>query len=104
MSDLVITDEEQAALEEGEAARFLLTQPLFLQAIETVREDCSEAILRSPPEAKQAREDAYNLSRALSAVTLALDALAARAEAITAQHEQAQLADPEEDDGGVHTY
>lgn len=92
----VLSDEEQAVVDEGEAARFLLCHPLFLKAIEAVRTDCAEGILLSTPEAHAAREAAYNLSRALSAVTVALDDLSARGEAITATHEQRQLPFPEE--------
>lgn len=87
----VLSDEEQAAVDQGEAASFLLENPLFLAAIEAVRSDCAEAILRSPPDAREAREDSYHLSRALSAVTVALEDLSARGETILASHEQQQL-------------
>lgn len=93
MTIFVFTDEEQQALEEGEAARSLLDSPVFLQAIEAVRAQCAEAILTSDPAAKQAREDAYNLSRALSAVTVELETLQTRAETIQARVEA--LADEE---------
>lgn len=97
----VLTDEEQAAVDQGEAASFLLDHPLFLAAIEAVRSDCAEAILRSLPAAKAEREDAYHLSRALSAVTVALQDLSARGEAILATHEQQQPPEPEEDGEGA---
>lgn len=93
----VLSDEEQVAVDQGEAASFLLENPLFLAAIEAVRSDCAEAILRSPPDAKEAREDSYHLSRALSAVTVALEDLSARGEAILAAHEQNLPPDPEKD-------
>lgn len=98
---LVLSDEEQAVVDKGEAASFLLRNPLFLEAVDAVRSDCAEAILRSDPAAKEARESAYHLSRALSAVTVALDDLAARGEAIAATHEQQhvlQFADADADD------
>jgi len=99
MTDRVFTDEEQQALDEGEAARHLLTSPLFLTAIEKVRKDCAEVILTSDPAASLIRESAYHLSRGLSAVTVELDALAARAEAILAQAETHTLeVHPDADD------
>lgn len=97
----VLSDEEQAAVDQGEAASFLLENPLFLAAVEAVRSDCAEAILRSLPAAKAEREDAYHLSRALSAVTVALQDLSARGEAISATYEQQQPPEPEEDGEGA---
>lgn len=97
MADFVLSDEEQQVVEEGEAARFLLTHPDFLRVIEKVRADCAEAILTSDPQAKEAREDAYNLSRGLSAITLELDALVSRADAILAQAETLTLEDHQPD-------
>jgi hypothetical protein len=87
MSAIVLSDAEQQAVEEGEAARFLLDSPAFLTAIEAVRAECAEAILTSNPQDRQGREDAYNLSRGLSAVTVRLTDLAARAEGILAEAE-----------------
>ncbi|WP_375272851.1 hypothetical protein [Sphingomonas sp.] len=87
MENLVLSADEQDIVEEGEAANLLLNNPLFLRAIEAVRAQCAEAILTSEPGAKQAREDAYNLSRGLSAVTAELAALAARAEQVLAEAE-----------------
>ncbi|WP_066764062.1 hypothetical protein [Sphingobium sp. CCH11-B1] len=87
MAILVLTDEEQQAVDEGEAAGSLLANPVFLTAIEAVRAQCAEGILTSEPSAREAREDAYNLSRGLSAVTVELRALKARAETILAQAE-----------------
>lgn len=97
----VLSDEEQAAVDQGEAASFLLENPLFLAAIEAVRSDCAEAILGSAPSAQEAREDAYHLSRALSAVTVALADLSARGEAILVSHEQRLPPDPEGDGEGA---
>lgn len=84
MSHLVLSDEEQDTVEQGEAARFLLDNPLFLRAIEAVRAQCAEAILTSAPQATEAREHAYNLSRGLSAITTELADLDARAQTILA--------------------
>ena len=87
MSEVVLTDREQEIVEQGEAARFLLDNPLFLQAIEAIRAQCAEAILRSEPQAVQAREDAYHLSRGLSAVTAELTAISAAGEQLLATAE-----------------
>lgn len=96
MENLVLSDEEQEALVLGEAARFLLDHPSFLKAIEAVRAQCAEAILTSAPQAKEAREDAYNLSRGLSAVTVELVSYMARADQIYATAE-AQTDDVQDD-------
>lgn len=77
MEDLVLTDQEEKAVEEGEAAATLLDSPIFLTAIERVRAQCAEQILTSAPEARQVREHLYNLSRGLSAVTEELATIAA---------------------------
>jgi hypothetical protein len=87
MSNLVLSDEEQETVEQGEAASFLLANPLFLRAIDAVRAQCAEAILTSDPQAPQVRENIYNLSRGLSAVTAELANLAARGEQIVAMAE-----------------
>lgn len=87
MQHIVLTDEEQRKVEEGEAASFLLANPLFLRAISAVREQCAEAILTSAPQALTAREAAYNLSRGLSAVTEELATLATVGTQIVAQAE-----------------
>lgn len=87
MSEVVLTDREQEIVEQGEAARFLLDNPLFLQAIETVRAQCAEAILTSPPADREAREDAYQLSRGLSAITAELTAISAAGEQLLATAE-----------------
>lgn len=87
MPNVVLSSEEQDIIEEGEAARFLLDNPMFLKAIEAVRARCAEAILTSDPTAREAREDAYNLSRGLSAITVELADLAARGEQILATAE-----------------
>jgi hypothetical protein len=97
MSQVLLSDEETQAVEEGEAARFLLDNPAFLRAIEKVRQDCAEAILTSPPENRRGREDAYHLSRGLSAITAELSALAAKAEQILAEAE-AQTEGLDQDD------
>ncbi|WP_066803364.1 hypothetical protein [Sphingomonas asaccharolytica] len=87
MSEVLLSAEEQEIVEEGDAARVLLDDPAFLRAIEAVRRECADAILQSDPSAKQEREDAYNLSRGLSAVTQRLVDLQARGESILAQAE-----------------
>ena len=77
MEDLVLSDEEEKAIGEGEAAAALLDSDIFLVAIERVRAQCAEQILTSRPEDQKVREHLYNLSRGLSAVTEELSALAA---------------------------
>lgn len=69
MSDLVLSEEEERQVQEGEAAGLLLDSPAFLLAVERIRAQCAEGILTSPPEAVAERERLYNLSRGLSAVT-----------------------------------
>ena len=76
MEHLVLTDEEERIIQEGEDAQSLLDAPVFLAAIERVRNQCAEAILTSAPDKRREREDAYNLSRGLSAVTAELVAMA----------------------------
>lgn len=95
MADLVLTEEEVRQLEEGEAAGFLLDHPSFLLAIERIRMDCSEGILTSDPGAIQVREDLYQLSRGLSAVTEQLANMSALGTSI---RENAELQQPTEDD------
>lgn len=87
MHNIVLSDEEQRKVEEGEAASFLLANPLFIRAISAVREQCAEAILTSAPPAHEAREAAYHLSRGLSAVTEELATLATVGAQIVAQAE-----------------
>src|SRR3546814_7632066 len=67
--DLILTEEEERAVEEGYAAQALLDNPVFMVAIERIRGECAEGILTSPPDHQAAREDLYNLSRGLTAVT-----------------------------------
>src|SRR3546814_19943533 len=67
--DLILTEEEERAVEEGYAAQALLDNPVFLVAIERIRGECAEGILTSPPNHQAEREDLYNLSRGLTAVT-----------------------------------
>ena len=84
MDQLVLTEEEEKQVQEGEAAGLLLDSPAFLLAIESVRSQCAEKILTSAPEAGAERERLYNLSRGLSAVTEELVALKSQAETIVA--------------------
>lgn len=91
---MILTPEEQAVMDKGEAARFLLSDPLFIEAIDAIRKDCAEVILTSAPSAKEQREDTYHLSRALTAVTMQLqtyqaeaETIAIRMEALNATHE-----------------
>jgi len=77
MEDLVLTEEEEKTVQEGEAAASLLDSPIFLVAIERVRKQCAEQILASAPEQGSVRDNLYNLSRGLSAVTEELLAIAA---------------------------
>lgn len=69
MSELILSEEEEQQVQEGEAAGLLLDSPAFLLAVERIRAQCAEGILTSPPEAAAERERLYNLSRGLSAVT-----------------------------------
>lgn len=84
MSELVLTEEEERQVTEGEAAGLLLESPAFLLAIERVRAQCAEGILTSPPDQVAERERLYNLSRGLSAVTEELLALQAQGATVVA--------------------
>lgn len=77
-----LTEEEQRKVDEGEAAAFLLDNPAFLLAIERIRTQCAEQILTSDPDKLNVREDLYNLSRGLSAVTAELAQMQADGEAL----------------------
>lgn len=79
----VLTEDEMRQIEEGEAASLLLDEPIFLLAIERVRNDCAKAILESRPDQVEERERLYNLSRGLSAVTEELIAISAAGKTIT---------------------
>jgi hypothetical protein len=76
MEDLVLTDEEDRIVREGDAASSLLDNPAFLLAIERLRKQCADKILESAPDKAADRENLYNLSRGLSAVTEELLAMA----------------------------
>jgi len=95
MADFVLTEEEQQALDEGEAADFLLDNPVFLLAIERIRKECSEGILTSRPEDQGVREQLYNLSRGLTAVTSELANMSSIGASIK---ENAALLQPTDDD------
>jgi hypothetical protein len=95
MSELILTEEEEREVQEGEAAGLLLDSPSFLLAIERIRRDCAEGILTSPPGQPQVREDLYNLSRGLSAVTEQLKIMEARSVSLV---ENAKLKTPTADD------
>lgn len=82
MTDLVLSEEEEQAVEEGTAAQALLDSPSFIITIDRLRQQCAEAILTSDPHKGAEREASYNLSRGLSAITVELIALAARAETV----------------------
>lgn len=82
MTDFLLSEEEEQQVEEGEAARLLLESPEFLLAIERVRNQCAEGILTSDPHKADARENLYNLSRGLSAVTAELQQMVSTAETI----------------------
>lgn len=77
MTELLLSEEEERQVQEGEAASSLLDSPIYLLAIERVRRQCAEGILTSRPEQAADRERLYNLSRGLSAVTEELLAIAA---------------------------
>lgn len=85
MENLVLSDEDQETVDLGDASRVLLDNPSFLKAVEAIRAQCAEAILTSEPNAIEAREAAYTLSRGLSAVTAELALYQSRAESIIAQ-------------------
>jgi hypothetical protein len=77
-----LTELEEREVDLGRDAQSLLDSHAFLNAIESIRAQCAEAILTSPPSATAAREDSYHLSRGLSAVTAELLALQERAGSI----------------------
>lgn len=82
MDELVLTEEEEKQVQEGEAAAHLLDSPAFLLAVERIRTQCAEAILTSTPEQGKEREHLYNLSRGLSAVTEELLSIQAQGQSI----------------------
>ena len=100
--EILLSEEEQQKVDEGEAAKLLLENPAFLLAVERIRDDCAERILTSAPDQTEQRENLYNLSRGLSAVTAELDQMRTTAEtivenaAITKQEELVQE-DPDQD-------
>jgi hypothetical protein len=69
MEDYVLSDEDERIVEEGSEAQALLDNPMFIAVIERVRQQCADAILRSDPNQVAQREQSYNLSRGLSAIT-----------------------------------
>lgn len=95
MAALVLTDEEERQVEEGEAAATLLDSPVFLLAIERIRASCAEGILTSSPDATTVREQLYNLSRGVSAVTAELAQMQSLASSIV---ENAALQETPEDE------
>ena len=99
MSKVVLSEDEAAIVERGAHATALLDHPSFLAAIDGIRAECAENILTSAPSATSVREDNYNLSRGLSAVTERLMALAAEGEATMARAE-AETAQQEPSDEG----
>jgi hypothetical protein len=94
-TELVLSEEEEREMEEGEAAASLLDSPIFLKAIEKIRDQCAEGILTSEPSKPDVREHLYNLSRGLSAVTEQLAIMAAKAQSIA---ENAALQTNQDDD------
>lgn len=95
MADVLLTPEEQRQVEEGEAAGLLLDNPAFLLAIERIRAQCAEGILASEPTATEVRENLYNLSRGLSAVTEELLTMSSTAASII---ENAKLQTEDDDE------
>lgn len=95
MSEILLTEEEQRQVEEGEAANLLLDNPAFLLAIERIRAQCAERILASEPTATEVRENLYNLSRGLSAVTEELLTMGSIAASII---ENAKLQTPDDEE------
>lgn len=85
---MILSPEEQAVMDRGEASRFLLSTPLFIEAIDAIRKECAEVILTSAPDAKERREDTYHLSRALTAVTMQLQTYQAEADTIAIRLER----------------
>lgn len=101
---LVLTEEEERMIQEGQAAADLLDSPIFLTAIERVRAQCAEQILESAPDKQGDRENLYNLSRGLSAVTAELMALAALGETtLTNAKREAQPAEEVQDDPDLYS-
>lgn len=87
MAEVLLSEEEAVTVERGDQARSLLDSPAFLSVIDSIRADCAETILTSLPEALAVREDAYTLSRGLSAITERLLIIVSDGEAIMAQAE-----------------
>ncbi|MFC6621981.1 hypothetical protein [Novosphingobium panipatense] len=95
MDDTHLTEEELRKVTEGEAAASLLESPAYLLAIERVRSQCAEGILRSAPGDTAQREHLYNLSRGLAAVTEELVSIQSEGQAIA---ENATRSTPGTDD------
>lgn len=96
MSELVLTEEEEREVQEGEAAGLLLDSPAYILAVERIRAQCAEGILTSAPDEPGVRERLYNLSRGLTAVTEELIAMQARGITV-AENATLQTNDVEED-------
>lgn len=87
MAEVLLTEEQAETVERGDHARSLLDSPAFLEVIELLRAECAEEILTSNPQDLRVRENAYTLSRGLSAITERLISIAGDGEAILAQAE-----------------
>lgn len=99
MAEVLLTEEQAETVERGDHARSLLDSPAFLDVIEMLRAECAEEILTSNPQDLQVRENAYTLSRGLSAITERLLIVVSEGEATLAQAE----AETEQQDDSVYT-
>ena len=102
MAEVLLSEDEAATVDRGDQARSLLDSPAYLDTVEALRSECSENILTSMPQDTATREDNYNLSRALSAVTERLIAIAAEGEAVLVRAE-AETEQPEQTES-THDY
>jgi hypothetical protein len=93
--EVLLSEEDEKTVQEGQAATDLLDSPAFLMAIERIRAQCAEQILASPPGEPEVREQLYNLSRGVSAVTEELIAISAAGKSML---ENAELSTPIDED------
>lgn len=98
MSEVLLSDEEEQIVAEGEQAAALLDNPAFINVIERVRQQCAEAILRSDPDKAAERELSYHLSRGLSAITEELLIMQAAGETVL-ENATRPTADEVQDEG-----
>jgi hypothetical protein len=84
MAEILLSEEQSEIVARGDQSRSLLDNPAFLAVIDGLRTECAEDILTSNPDDKEQREQAYTLSRGLTAITEKLLAAISKADAVLA--------------------